>query len=99
MEDKGQMNEVIEQMKLMNVLLSKHDKREETKENDMKWVSKVVWFGVFLVFLLGLVSTPANEVNKSHTPPMYNSPSQQNTQHSLDKHTYLHREVADAMKS
>ncbi|CAL6360016.1 unnamed protein product [Bathycoccus prasinos] len=34
MEDKGQMNEVIEQMKLMNVLLSKHDKREETKENN-----------------------------------------------------------------
>ena len=47
MEDKGQMNEVIEQMKLMNVLLSKRDKREETKENDMKWVSKVLWFGVF----------------------------------------------------
>ena len=90
MEDKGQMNEVIEQMKLMNVLLSKHDKREETKENDMKWVSKVVWFGVFLVFLLGLVSTPANEVNKSHTPPMYNSPSQQNTE--KERHSLLHRE-------
>ena len=33
MEDKGKMDELIEQMKLMNVLLSKHDKRKETKEN------------------------------------------------------------------
>ena len=70
MEDKGQMNEVIEQMKLMNVLLSKHDKREETKENDMKWFSKVLWFGVFLVVFVNLVPTPTNEVSKSHTPPM-----------------------------
>ena len=97
MEDKGQMNEVIEQMKLMNVLLSKHDKREETKENDMKWLKKVVGgllsFAVFLAFLDAFVLTPTNEWG-SHTPPMYNSPSQQNTKHSL-----LHRDVADAMKS
>jgi N-acetylglutamate synthase-like GNAT family acetyltransferase len=33
MEDEGKMDELIEQMKLMNVLLSKRDKREETKEN------------------------------------------------------------------
>jgi hypothetical protein len=33
MEDEGKMDELIEQMKLMNVLLSEHNKREETKEN------------------------------------------------------------------
>jgi len=100
MEDKGQMNEVIEQMKLMNVLLSKHDKREETKENYMNWASKSFW-GVRVLFLcwvfltlVDFVRTPTNEVNKSYTPPMYNSPSQQNTKHSL-----LHSDVADAMKS
>ena len=32
MEDEGKMDELIEQMKLMNVLLSKHNKREETKQ-------------------------------------------------------------------
>ena len=97
MEDKGQMNEVIEQMKLMNVLLSKRDKREETKENDMKWVSKVLWFGVFLVVLLNLVPTPKNEVNKSHTPPMYNSPSQQNTEKK--RHSLLHREAENSYET
>ena len=97
MEDKGQMNEVIEQMKLMNVLLSKRDKREETKENDKKWASKfvggLILFVVFLSFLINFVLTPTNEWG-SHTPPMYNSPSQQNVKHSL-----IHGDSADAMKS
>ena len=78
MEDKGQMNEVIEQMKLMNVLLSKRDKREETKEYINNWVSKrlelLFFLALFFVFLVNFVLTPTNEVNKSHTPPM-NDPS------------------------
>jgi hypothetical protein len=95
MEDKGQMNEVIEQMKLMNVLLSKHDKREETKEYNATF--RVFGPRIFFIFLLTMVLivlSARDEVNKSYTPPMYNSPSQQDTKHSL-----LHREVADAMKS
>jgi len=77
MEDKGKMDEVIEQMKLMNVLLSKRDKREETKENYTNWVVKrgasfflFLWFLVFLLNSVNFVLTPTNEVNKSHTPPM-----------------------------
>ena len=53
MEDKGQMNEVIEQMKLMNVLLSKHDKREETKEYNASW--RVQGPQLFFIFLFLIV--------------------------------------------
>ena len=98
MEDKGQMNEVIEQMKLMNVLLSKHDKREETKENDATF--RVFGPRVFLLFLFTMVLivlTAKDGVNKSPTSPMYNSPSQQNTEKK--RHSLLHGDVADAMKS
>ena len=90
MEDKGQMNEVIEQMKLMNVLLSKHDKREETKENDATF--RVFGPRIFLLFLFTMVLivlTAKDEVNKSPTPPMYNSPLQQNTENK--RHSLLHR--------
>ena len=66
MEDKGQMNEVIEQMKLMNVLLSKHDKREETKEYNASW--RVQGPQIFFIFLLmivvGLVLNPKPETRK-----------------------------------
>ena len=57
MEDKGQMDEVIEQMKLMNVLLSKHDKREETKETREKnFNSKSFWGGIFIMVFLFLMN-------------------------------------------
>ena len=66
MEDKGQMNEVIEQMKLMNVLLSKHDKREETKEYNASW--RVQGPQIFFIFLflivVGLVLNPKPETRK-----------------------------------
>ena len=66
MEDKGQMNEVIEQTKLMNVLLSKHDKREETKEYNASW--RVQGPQIFFIFLLmivvGLVLNPKPETRK-----------------------------------
>ena len=54
MEDKGQTNEVIEQMKLMNVLLSKHDKREETREKNFN--SKSFWVGIFIMVFLFLMN-------------------------------------------
>ena len=66
MEDKGKMDELIEQMKLMNVLLSKHDKREETKEYNASW--RVQGPQIFFIFLLmivvGLVLNPKPETRK-----------------------------------
>ena len=45
MEDKGKMDELIEQVKLMTVLLSKQDKRKENKTIDAsirKWTPVVI---------------------------------------------------------
>ena len=57
MEDKGNMDEVIQQMILMNVLLSKHDKREETKETREKnFNSKSFWGGILILVFLFLIN-------------------------------------------
>ena len=66
MEDKGNMDEVVQQMILMNALLSKHDKREETKEYNASW--RVQGPQIFFIFLLmivvGLVLNPKPETRK-----------------------------------
>ena len=52
MEDKGKMDELIEQVKLMNVLLIKQDKREENKESENGTRRKSATIAFFLLLLL-----------------------------------------------
>lgn len=85
MEDnQGKLDEVIEQMKLMNVLLSKHDKREETKANRMSWMH--IGPRIFLLFLFLIAYAwflaYLDDGNTSHAPPM-NGPSSQGNKYSL----------------
>ena len=46
-------------------------------------------FLLFLFTMVLIVLTAKDEVNKSPTPPMYNSPLQQNTENK--RHSLLHR--------
>ena len=109
MEDKGKMDELIEQMKLMNVLLSKHDKREETKEESKSWFGKKVVPFLFLIWVLALWfgTTPPSSF-QSDVDAIYKlgrldershqegfTPSMNDPSSHHNKHSLLHANVVE----